>query len=398
MSTITKLHSPLEPWVHLELGAANYGIEGHSGGKCPGGHEAQLLPLYHTIDELVQTHGPNTPGTFYINDLYQKACEYACERLQTYISKEYPKTAIRVAAIVKSYFEIEIPVDCRVKKVNSIHFKNPEKYQLESASLKPNWLLEMSQRSLSSLTLITGYQENFFNSKYLSPAGKKSEIPLHYEEDPVRPLKYLYIDPNGNVDAGWRNVTRRYSIRTATPEEQYPPAELSERWNKKQLITQKIECLAKEVFEKTIANNTNNPKYPLIRAFDQRRCLSTEKNNPFTFNIFDLDAVENLDDSVLHKYVAKIEEQNAVISSFFSESYRRIEEPVGFASQSVPGKLNFLTLKRYHSSKTPEQLWDRLGLGKAYRETFPNDAAFWNCDSSLNEIYNYLMTKNNVSS
>lgn len=252
MSALNRLNidTPREPWIHLELGAANYGVEGFVNGKCRGGHENQLLPLYHTIDELVQTHGPNTPGIFYVNDLRQDACDYACERLRGYILKEYPKTAIRVASIAKNYFELDVLQDCHVAKLDSIHFKNPEKRHLANAVSNFKWLLAMSQSSFSSLTLVSGYQEVFSPNPYLHRAGKKSELLLRYEEDLMPPLKYLYINPNGTIDPEWEKRTKRYSIRMATLEELYTPAETSERERQKKLT--RVQRVAKNIFTQTI--------------------------------------------------------------------------------------------------------------------------------------------------
>jgi hypothetical protein len=387
MASLNPLNSNKEPWVHLELGAANYGENGYS--KRHGGHDSQFLPLYHTIDELIQTHGPNTPGIFYVNDFYEDACKYSCGRLRDYISKTYPETKIQLASIVKDYFEIDILADCGVEKVDSIHLKNPERYQLLYVCTRPNWLLKMSEGSRSLFTLITGYRNFFSDDRWFCPARKKSERSLRYEQDPTPPLNYLYFEPDGTLNPEWEQTTRRYSIRLAAPDEQYTPAEMSERWGKKQSITQRIETIAKEIFEKTAAKIQSNPKYPLIQAFARTRCQSVMAPS-FTFNSSDLNWIQNLDSYEPTEYVGEIEKRAEKMLSFFSESYRLAENPLSVSSQSIPGALNFLAFKRFLSKKSPEELWNRLGLGDAYRKIFSNDADFWNSEFSLSEIHQKL--------
>lgn len=140
-------------WTHLELGAGNYGAEGHT--RCAlektfgslmveftnkesfidivpkkgtGDYDPaeQYQVLFWTLDQLVERLGPS--GVFHVNDLIAEYAEFAAKKLQIY-------------AMEKGYDEIKIdvvPGDYRLidpheylkryglEKYASVHLKNPE--------------------------------------------------------------------------------------------------------------------------------------------------------------------------------------------------------------------------------------------------------------------------------
>lgn len=130
-------------WTHLELGAGNYGEEGHTkisqyrtvvmalayvsekenyidhleetGSDYD--PKEQYAILFWTLDELISRYG--VEGTFYVNDLYSEYAAYAAHQL-----REYAKQ--------KGYDQITIetlPGDYQMlggRTFDSVHLKNPE--------------------------------------------------------------------------------------------------------------------------------------------------------------------------------------------------------------------------------------------------------------------------------
>src|SRR5579872_6165969 len=98
-----------EGWTHLELGAGNYGPDGHTQcsqkktvlmrikqvsalknyidelepkGKGDYKPEDQYRVLFGTLDELVTRNGP--VGVFHVNDLYEEYASFATDKLKKY--------------------------------------------------------------------------------------------------------------------------------------------------------------------------------------------------------------------------------------------------------------------------------------------------------------------------
>lgn len=131
-------------WTHLELGAGNYGEDGHTQtsqqktvlmslsyvsekenyidhlekiGTGSYNPEEQYAVLFWTLDELVSRYGGE--GMFYVNDLYPEYAEYAAEKLEEYAQlKGYDQVTIDV-----------LPGDYQSlggRTFDSVHLKNPE--------------------------------------------------------------------------------------------------------------------------------------------------------------------------------------------------------------------------------------------------------------------------------
>lgn len=128
-------------WTHLEIGAGNYGADGHTQAsqkktvlrflaasgrsyiddlpeKGTGNYVAsqQYGILFWTLDELVKRYGEE--GIFYINDLYEEYANFAKKSIKSYaIEKGYHK--IEVKTIVCDYDNLN-------GRYSSVHLKNPE--------------------------------------------------------------------------------------------------------------------------------------------------------------------------------------------------------------------------------------------------------------------------------
>ena len=142
-----------EGWTHLELGAGNYGADGHTktsqamtvlmkvmdvsnarnyiddldeSGDGNYNPEKQYGVLFWTLDELVNRYGDK--GIFHVNDLYEEYATFAVEKLKDYASaKGYDSVSIE--AIPGDYQFLDAAKNLsRYGKVkySSIHLKNPE--------------------------------------------------------------------------------------------------------------------------------------------------------------------------------------------------------------------------------------------------------------------------------
>lgn len=143
----------LNGWTHLELGAGNYGADGHTqasqaktvllklmrlsdkvsyidalektgrGDYLP---EKQYAVLFWTLDELVKRYG--NVGVFHVNDLYDTYALFAAEKLKNYAAlKGYE--AVIIEALSGDYRELQAEKTLSKygkDKYDSAHLKNPE--------------------------------------------------------------------------------------------------------------------------------------------------------------------------------------------------------------------------------------------------------------------------------
>lgn len=140
-------------WTHLELGAGNYGADGHTKfsqektvllkvkvisdaknyideleeiGNGDYKPEEQYGVLFWTLDELVNRYGAT--GIFHVNDLYEDYATFAAEKLQDYaLAKGYDSVIIE--AIPGDYESLNAEnnlMQYGKKSYDSVHLKNPE--------------------------------------------------------------------------------------------------------------------------------------------------------------------------------------------------------------------------------------------------------------------------------
>jgi len=149
------LHSKnqFQGWIHLELGAGNYGPDGHTKasqkktvlkkvsyvsekdnyineleerGRVDYLPEEQYGILFWTLDQLVERYGEK--GIFHVNDLYEEYALFGVEKIQEYaLSQGYLEVLIE--PVVGDYQNIDARATLSkhgVKKYDSVHLKNPE--------------------------------------------------------------------------------------------------------------------------------------------------------------------------------------------------------------------------------------------------------------------------------
>lgn len=159
LGACTPFHEPTPfqfntpPWTHLELGAGNYGKDGHTKkslqntvlrelthiSTAPNWYDAlpeyDLLPykpehqyylLFWTLDEVISRQGPN--GIFHVNDLIPEYAECAAKCLREY-AKEKGYTHIIIETIPGDYLAIrpeKMLGKYGLTHYDSVHLKNPE--------------------------------------------------------------------------------------------------------------------------------------------------------------------------------------------------------------------------------------------------------------------------------
>ena len=140
-------------WAHLELGAGNYGPDGHTKasqamtvlmkiedvsneknyidkleekGRGDYKPEEQYGVLFWTLDELVSRYGD--VGIFHVNDLYDEYAFFAAQKLMEYaVSKGYDSVIIEAIPGDYQLIDSEQTLSPYGKvKYSTAHLKNPE--------------------------------------------------------------------------------------------------------------------------------------------------------------------------------------------------------------------------------------------------------------------------------
>lgn len=140
-------------WAHLELGAGNYGPDGHTKtsqtmtvlmkiedvsneknyideleetGRGDYKPEEQYGVLFWTLDELVRRYGD--VGIFHVNDLYDEYAFFAAQKLMEYaLNKGYASVVIEAVPGDYQLIDSEQTLSSYGKvKYSTAHLKNPE--------------------------------------------------------------------------------------------------------------------------------------------------------------------------------------------------------------------------------------------------------------------------------
>ncbi len=234
-------------WTHLELGAGNYGCDGHTKssqamtvlmkiehiskehnyiddleeyGRGNYRPEEQYGILFSTLDELVDRYGE--VGVFHVNDLYEEYANFATQRLKEYaMTKGYHSLIIE--AIPEDYQWID-PKKTLSKygkeKYSSAHLKNPEvsfyydcmdgnSFSASSQSREKarDTLQNLANLSESGLYLFILYHKNFIPPEEVTEFIEKN-IFYHATQD-WKPVPYIF--PEGNIID--KNVGRVFHIK-----------------------------------------------------------------------------------------------------------------------------------------------------------------------------------------
>ncbi len=237
----THFHFSSPPWAHLELGAGNYGEDGHTKksvrktalmeltyiSKTPSWYnllpEQSVLPLkpenqyfllFETLDLLVKRQGPN--GVFHVNDLIPEHAEYATKCLKKY-AKNQGYDNINIETIPGDYLTIRPEQTLEkygLKWYDSVHLKNPEvsffNYgmdgdQMLSSAKSRRWartklqrLANLSKKGLYFFTLDAGddfipkkeKEEYICKGQFYIPTTAWEPVPYYFPEGSITGEEY----------------------------------------------------------------------------------------------------------------------------------------------------------------------------------------------------------------
>lgn len=224
-----------EGWTHIELGAGNYGPDGHTQSALQktilkkfsyvssaknfisdleergrGDYKAnvQYGVLFTTLDELVQRHGPR--GIFHVNDLYKEYAIFAVQKLKTYAQEKGYNNVI-IEAVPGDYEKLDAKKTLskyRRQKYNTAHLKNTEiafyHHEMDGDFLKTSDHVRQSTRAVlqklanlseNGLFFFVTYDPNFIPEIEQKEFVEK-EIFYHPTEE-WKPVPYLF--PEGEV-------------------------------------------------------------------------------------------------------------------------------------------------------------------------------------------------------
>ncbi len=222
-------------WAHLELGAGNYGADGHTktsqvktvlmkvkevsakenyidnlqeSGQGNYKPEEQYKLLFWTLDELVKRYGD--VGTFHVNDLYEEYANFATDRLKEYASsKGYHSVVIEAVPGDYQFLSArELLFPYGKTLYSSIHLKNPEVSfyhdridgDLFSSSDRSRYETRRVLDHLASLSE-NGLYLFIIDHEYFIPAEEKVEFMekgiVYHETRDWEPVVYVF--PEGTI-------------------------------------------------------------------------------------------------------------------------------------------------------------------------------------------------------
>lgn len=224
-------------WTHLELGAGNYGEDGHTKKalrktvlkeltyvskapsyidqlpeKDPNPYDPkhQYAVLFWTLDELVAERGPE--GIFHVNDLFEEYTQYAAKCLSQY-AEERGYDQIIIETLAGDYIKID-PRKTLAKygltHYDSVHLKNPEEsffhYGMDGDRLLSNYESRRKGRiKLQYLANLSKEGLYFFPIGYIPEAEKEEfirkgifylptsswkPVPYYFPEGPIFEKKF----------------------------------------------------------------------------------------------------------------------------------------------------------------------------------------------------------------
>jgi len=198
-------------WIHIELGAGNYGEFGGRSRKIEEFDPAeQYAILFWTLDELVARYGEE--GVFFVNDINPKYADYATEKLQAY-ALEKALMNVSILSAPGDYTETPFaPFLAPFGKdfFDSIHIKYPEgdfygRHQREKIQEESRRKTREMLKTLANLSK-EGIYLFILNTPVFIPEKEKEEFLnrgiFYQENDQWEAIDYYC--PNGNIIEGGR--------------------------------------------------------------------------------------------------------------------------------------------------------------------------------------------------
>ena len=232
-----------EGWTHLELGAGNYGPDGHTQvsqkmtvlmkiknvstaknyideleekGKGEYKAEDQYQVLFGTLDQLIERQGP--VGVFHVNDLYEEYAIFAADKLKKYAEQKGYHSVI-IESIPGDYQKIDPKKHLskyRRKKYDSLHLKNPEvslyhdemdgdilRASAQARQSTRDMLKHLAGLSNNGLFLFILYNPNFIPLEEQKEFVEKGIFYIPTEE--WKPVPYIFPE-GGDIPVKWGRV------------------------------------------------------------------------------------------------------------------------------------------------------------------------------------------------
>lgn len=236
-------------WAHLELGAGNYGPDGHTKasqamtvlmkiedvsneknyideleefGRGDYKPEDQYGVLFWTLDQLINRYGD--VGVFHVNDLYDEYAIFATQKLMEYaISKGYDSIIIETVPGDYQLIDSEKTLSRYGKaKYSSAHLKNPE-VSLYHDRMDGNHFFSSEKSREQTRSMLKNLANLSENGLYLFILYHENFIPLEERTEFMEKGIFYnatnewnsvpYIFPEGNVIE--KGIGRVYQIRAS---------------------------------------------------------------------------------------------------------------------------------------------------------------------------------------
>ncbi|MES2503717.1 MAG: hypothetical protein V4534_02445 [Myxococcota bacterium] len=221
---IAVFSATLSAWTHLELGAGNYGAEGHTRGsqqmtvlkklmatealnyvhELPESYDyldrqAQYKVLFDTLDGLIKRHG-HDDGTFYVNDLFSDYAEFAAARLSEYAQQQGHKN-LKIEVIAGDYEKTEFPG----APYDSVHLKNAEVSfyhdQMDGDEMSSTeQSIDAARRVLQKLANLSKdglYFNVVFHSSFIPENEMKAMVSGEFYQETQNWPRFYYYFPEG---------------------------------------------------------------------------------------------------------------------------------------------------------------------------------------------------------
>lgn len=250
-------------WTHIELGAGNYGQDGHTKTALrktvfkkfdyisywpnyidwrPESEEQSYDPqqqyavLFSTLDKLIARSGPM--GVFHVNDLVEEYADFAAEKLKEY-AEQNGYSSVIIDVVAGAYTKIrpkETLKEFQRNFYDSVHLKNPElsfyNYGLsgytlysskESRQRARNTLQKLAQLGNKGLYFFVINPNNYYIPKeeqdefidkniFYQKTDKWLPVPYHFPHNATIPVNFSQVffipaDPDNALDVDTENST-----------------------------------------------------------------------------------------------------------------------------------------------------------------------------------------------
>lgn len=176
-------------WVHLELGATNFGaINTDNVASTYNIVDTQYEHLLNTLDDLIKRRG--MVGLFILNDVVLEDLLHVKKHLKVHLATSYPQHRIKIKFLIGHFFDLDLP------RADSIHLKNPPWAFFNDLPKHKKFLTNCANRSSEGFIIITYFKQHIIEH------AKEMHLDCQILNKDYRPHKYT----NGLIDSRFGNV------------------------------------------------------------------------------------------------------------------------------------------------------------------------------------------------